>query len=274
MRFSLGHRRSHPTPATPDAHPYQYSFHHADAEVTITAWQCPVQAPQGAPATWFERNCTLPLENVNFRMADGGVSESIPAVAASAHAGTIGEIQIAASPAPGYATQPYMMCDIAVPDRPATDLHHGSAPVVRCNWYTWQLAPGEITVYAWECPEGYDYAADHADPMADCIGIANGAHFRLQNHQPDHELLSHAGAYRMGAARFGDLEPGEYTLSEITACDGEPDTILWQCFEIDHPTSQPSQSGTGPDISLALSGGEQIMCHRFHIPRRVETVSR
>lgn len=268
MRVNIGNRRSRQTaPVARIPQYYQYHLENPGADVTIAAWQCAVQAPPSATPEWFERNCTLPMENVSFTITDttGDGETSAPAAIIPPHFG-LGDLRIAATAARDYAPKPYLLCEIASPDdvnQPAA----GSA--IRCNWYTWHLQPADITVYAWECPDGYDITAPTSDPMSECSGIASGVQFRLRNSDPDRDFIADSVAYRIGAARFGDLEPGEYTLSERIDSENPEDTIVWQCFGMNGERAQPSRA-TGSGISFSISGGEHILCHRFHIRQRAE----
>ncbi len=263
MRVNFGSRRSRRNaPMNPMPKYYQYHVGNPGADVTIAAWQCPVQAPPSAPPEWFERNCRLPIDNVDFTIsATDGAEVAHNGKAIAAPLPTLPELRIAAIPTPGYAPEPYLKCEIASPNG-GEDNESGAS--IRCNWYTWQIPPADITVYAWECPEGYDLTSPTADLMSDCTGIASGVQFRLRNVDPNRELVADSGAYRTGAARFGDLQPGEYVLSELNAADGDTDTIVWRCFGVHAERAQPTP-GEGPEMTFTLTGGEHILCHRFRI---------
>lgn len=129
-----------------------------------------------------------------------------------------------------------------------------------------QFAPTDVTVYSWELPEGYDYTAETADPMEDCIRYANRVHFTLENSQPEERQVSDSGEFRPGAVQFGQLHPGEYTLDALDDGEAPDDQILWECFGLDAGAARSVAVNDHHNLAFSLKGGENIMCHRFHIP--------
>lgn len=124
----------------------------------------------------------------------------------------------------------------------------------------------EMTVYSWELPSGYDYTAESADPMADCINLSHKVHYILMNSDPAATQESESDAFRPGAVHFQSLHPGEYSLDGDEIHEQPTDQIFWECFGFDERAPRSVAVNDHHELAFSIHGGEHILCHRFHIP--------
>ena len=125
-----------------------------------------------------------------------------------------------------------------------------------------------MTVYSWDLPADYDYTAENADPMEDCVRYTNRVHFTLENSNPAERQMSDSGAFMPGAVHFQQLHPGDYTLDALEDSEGSSDQIVWECFGLDEGLARSVAVNDHHNLAFSIHGGEHIMCHRFHIPRK------
>jgi hypothetical protein len=133
-----------------------------------------------------------------------------------------------------------------------------------CFWYNIYGGPGEITVYKWTCPEGYDPHAWGVDPYADCVEGPNGITFT--NDGPDgYTSQTDTGDSVEYAVYWGGLEPGEYTVEEMVPA-GIGSVFVWDCYGQRTGELRPTPLTLEPFVTLDLHAGEQIICHWFNVP--------
>lgn len=260
---------------------YQCWFYNIPEEpstVTIYKWECPQGQPADTSQTWFETNCTTPMNGVTFTLTDskGPRSQATAGGMVEWTDVSTGAVQIQEEVPAGYSKQPYVTCQLqnaqVIDELPPTingtwntTVAHGGMKIV-CHWYNWYLGPGEITVYKWTCPEGYDRTAWGADPMKDCTQATNGVTFKLDQPDPGVDLLSNTGDSVNGAVYFGGLMPGNYVLSEMLAPGAMQDVFVWQCYGLNTSAVQVPPLSVGQDFNFPIAGGDKIECHWFNVP--------
>ncbi len=260
---------------------YQCWFYNIPEEpstVTIYKWECPQGMPADTTPTWFQTNCTTPMNGVTFELTDSNGPRSQDTAGGMVQWTDVatGAVQVKEMVPPGYSPNPYVICQVqnavsleAIPPTINgvwnTTIPHGGTTIV-CNWYNYYLGNGEITVYKWTCPEGYDRHAWGADPMTDCTQATNGVTFKLDQPDPGVDLFSDTGDSINGAVYFGGLTPGNYVLSEMLAPGTMQDVFVWQCFGLNTSSVQPYPLSVGQDLSFKIAGGDKIVCHWFNVP--------
>jgi hypothetical protein len=134
-----------------------------------------------------------------------------------------------------------------------------------CDWYNQYLGDGEITVYKYFCPEGYDWNAWGANPLEDCSEGYNGVNFILDQPEPEVDLQSMTGDSIDGAVYFGGLAPGDYTLTEDVPA-GTESVFVWDCIGINYSSVHPRPLSVGPSLDIRIAGGDSIECYWFNVP--------
>lgn len=192
-----------------------------------------------------------------------------------------GAISLTETVPPGYDPQPFVLCRTSG-HSPMSPVDSAWFPVttingvinfplqtgydLECDWYNRYLGDGEITVYKWTCPEGYDRTAWGANPMADCTEATNGITFKLDQPDPGVDVYTDTGDSIDGAVFFGSLLPGHYTLSEMVDPASIMDTFVWQCYGLNTSSVQPTPLSVGQNLNFTIAGGDQIECNWFNVP--------
>ena len=124
--------------------------------------------------------------------------------------------------------------------------------------------PGEITIYKYTCPEGYDLHAWGADPTTDCPDATNGITFTLDG--PDgYHAQTDTGDSVDGAVYFGGLEPGEYTATE-TVPDGIASVFVLDCIGGKMGAIRDYPLSTGETFAISVGADEKITCYWYNVP--------
>jgi sortase (surface protein transpeptidase) len=130
-----------------------------------------------------------------------------------------------------------------------------------CDWFNWPEQPGDITIYKWTCPEGYDLYAYGADPAEDCRTATNGIDYTLDGGQE-----TTTGDSIDGAVYWGDLEPGDYTITEDMPSNTDYVFIL-HCDGARFPGIQPYPLQFGNELAVKLVSADHIVCYWYNVPR-------
>ncbi len=175
----------------------------------------------------------------------------------------------------GYSTQPYVSCDfvsqnLLVLTPPSVingvltaTLNHPGQRII-CHWFNTYLGPGDLTIYKWACPEGYDYFAWGSNPKTDCTEATNGVTFVLD--QPAGvDLQTDTGDSINGAVKFGGLAPGDYVVNEIVP-QGTSEVFVLDCVGLYTESVHPIPLSYGPTLEIRIAGGDRIECHWYNVP--------
>lgn len=133
-----------------------------------------------------------------------------------------------------------------------------------CHWYNIPAGPGEILIYKYTCPEGYDAYAWNAKPQDECTEGTNGVTFNVEG--PDgYSSQSDTGDSVEYAVMFGGLQPGSYTVVE-TYPDNTQYAFVWDCYGQRMGELRPTPLSTGDTLYLDVSAGEEIVCYWYNVP--------
>jgi hypothetical protein len=268
-----------------DTQCFYYNIPYEDSTFTIRKWECPEGSAWTTDTGWYEANCTTPMNDVQFTLTD-----SMGPRAQSTANGQVqwtdvqsGAVSIAETIPPGYDPRIFAVCYLitysseGVPGSTAQPM----APVNgvlnftitepgtewECDWYNRYLGDGEITVYKYTCPEGYNRNAWGANPAEDCTQATNGVTFTLDVPPPDTDLQSNTGDSVNGAVYFGSLTPGDYTLTEMVP-SGIVDVFVWNCVGINTSSVHPIPLSVGPTLAFRIQGGDAITCYWYNVPEQ------
>ena len=262
---------------------FWYNIPEPDSTVTINKWRCPDGMPAEYSQSWFEMNCKSTPMEVDFTLTDSKGPRMLTSTGGMAQWTDVstGAVQITEHIPPGYSMQPFLVCYVIDPAGMAsatftpvtvngtwhTTITAAGSEIV-CDWYNWYLGNGEITVYKWLCPDGYNRNAWGADPMTDCTQAAQNGAFRFKLDQPDPgvDLFSDTGDSIPGGVYFGGLTPGDYTLSEIILEGNYIDVFVWECYGLNMSAVHPKPLSVGLDLPFTITGGDEIVCHWFNVP--------
>lgn len=249
--------------------------------VTVWKWECPQGVEIDPTAQAHASSCTTPMNNVEFALVDrnGPRTQVTSSGQVSWDDVAMGTISITETVPPGYSTRPYISCfykaylttgenglepQYSVVNNVLNTTLSTSGMALQCNWYNKYMGPGELTIYKWTCPEGYDYTAWNANPMSDCTGATNGVTFVLD--QPmDIDLQTDTGDSINGAVYFGGLTPGDYTLTEVVP-GGIAQVFVLDCVGLNTGSVHPVPLSVGPSLEVHIAGGDKIVCQWFNVP--------
>ncbi|MBA2775659.1 MAG: class F sortase [Chloroflexia bacterium] len=252
--------------------------------IVVTKWECPEGTAYDQDPEWYEANCTVLMEDIDFKLTHSeGVEYQTTGAEGMVEWGNvpIGPFSILEHIPPEY-EEPVVICGFTAfqngaildgfPQRVDTPGGYFEAeftiPATSyfCNWYNIPGGPGEITVIKYTCPEGYDLNAFRAEPMEDCTELTNGVNFTLIDDDPGTvDLQTMTGDSIDGAVYFGGLEPGPYTIIETVPAD------TWYVFVLDcygqrMGELRPYPLEFGDTLDLHLSAGESIVCYWYNVP--------
>jgi rRNA maturation protein Nop10 len=249
-----------------------------DNTVTIHKWECPVfEGAWEDNQNWLLENCTQAMEGVEFNLDDIAGPRSLSTDAT----GTVewtdvnnGPFTVSESIPEGYG-QPSVFCgwtafyNGAVYDAPPqkVDAPEGvwtSAIDVPnfdlfCDWFNFPDQPGDITIYKYWCPEGYDLYDWGANPEKDCTTWGEGIEFSLNG---ESKLTDNEGT-----VFWGDLEPGEYTVAE-TYPEGTDYSFVLNCYGGRYAGIQPYPLQFDSELNVKLVAGDHIYCYWYNVPDR------
>jgi hypothetical protein len=257
---------------------YWFNIPGHDSTVTIYKWICPEGTTWDQDQAWYEANCTTSTDDIKFSLyTQDGTYSAYPT------GGMIEWTDVAVGPIgiqeylPTEYTEPVVYCSInggeweMFPAESAyisfeefgqqgdeSDYHFV------CHWYNIPGGPGEITVYKYTCPEGYDPYAWDADPATDCTEGPNGITFTAEG--PDgYSNQTDTGDSIDYAVYFGGLEPGDYTITEQIP-DGIALAFVWDCYGQTMGELRPTPLSVGDTLPIEVQAGESITCYWYNVP--------
>ncbi len=256
-----------------------------DSTVTITKWYCPEGIPYDQDQAYYEQTCTQYHEGVDFKLTHtgGATFDTTDANGQAAWTGVpMGPFSIQEY-IPAEYGEPIVFCgftafvDGAIADGfpqrvDAPNGYYESALELPntsyfCHWFNVPGEPGEITVYKYTCPEGYDLYAWGANPKDDCPETTNGVNFTLIDEDPGTvDLQTMTGDSIEGAVTFGGLEPGPYTVLETVPPDTQYVFVL-DCYGQNMGELRPYPLEMGDTLDIHLSSGESIVCYWYNVPK-------
>jgi len=255
--------------------------------VTVYKWICPEGTVYDQNLEWYETNCTQYADDVPFSLTSAsgtssttpntgqyqwddvpmgpvGIQETIPyeygaPVVFCGASKTANEIPLTQS---GFQPERY--------DAPtgyvAHDIPEPAGYNFSCQWFNIPGGPGEITIYKWTCPEGYDLYAYGANPMRDCQDPTNDVTFFLDHPDPaDTDQQTDTGDAIDGAVMFGGLKPGSYVVTEEVPAD-TASVFVWDCFGTRDGKVHPRPLSVGDTLNVDVFGGDRIVCHWYNVP--------
>gem|GEM_PF-1309007 len=261
-----------------------FNFPDRDRTVTVHKWYCPegTQPDTGTFDAW-KSTCIEPMSSVGFTHEDSsGSTWKLTGISGSAtwYGAEPGENSLTEQHLPGY-FPPVVYCELDARYDDGAAYAEGLTPydvtddsVSKaldyaefhwiCHFFNIPEGPGEITIYKWYCPPGYDVNAWNADPTVDCTQAQNGIPFTLD--QPvGPNLMSNTGDSIPGAVYFGDLDPGGYVVSETVPADVGY-VFVWDCVGTDIPKVHPMPLNWGSVLNVDVAGGDSIICHWYNVP--------
>jgi sortase (surface protein transpeptidase) len=130
---------------------------------------------------------------------------------------------------------------------------------------------GDITIYKWLCPEGYDPTRLGADAPSECTEPMDGVTFTLERPAAG-PLQSNTGDSIPGAVTFGSQESGSYTITE-TLPDGIESAFIWDCVGGSTPQVHPTPLNSGATFAFDLADGDALTCNWYNVPETTGTAS-
>jgi hypothetical protein len=136
-----------------------------------------------------------------------------------------------------------------------------------CDWFNIPFRTGDITIYKWTCPPGYDLHAHGADPERDCTEPTDGVTFTLEGENYREE--SETGNPQLGAVFWGDLDPGRYTVTE-TVPESTRSTFVLDCSggRVNGIQSYPLTEST--ELPVEIVDADHIVCNWYNVPHSSE----
>ena len=125
---------------------------------------------------------------------------------------------------------------------------------------------GDITVYKWICPPGYDYTRPGANPLIDCPTAMNGVNFHLtDNAGVQVPLQTMTGDSINGAVFFGGTVSGNYTLTEDVPA-GIQQEFVWNCTGASTSWVNPMPLAVGNKLGITVANNDKIVCNWINVP--------
>jgi hypothetical protein len=139
-----------------------------------------------------------------------------------------------------------------------------------CDWFNVYDMPdtdgyGDITIYKWLCPEGFDPNAPGADPGASCSDAMNGVTFTMERPGKD-PLVSNTGDSVPGAVQFGGQDAGDYVITE-TLPQGIESAFVWDCTGASTGWVHAMPLSMGASLEVTVAAGDAIVCNWFNVPQ-------
>jgi hypothetical protein len=261
---------------------YWFNIISSGNTVVVIKHDCPEGTSTDQDAGWYGTTCTEPHAGIEFKLTVGMGSETRTTDAAGEAEWTsvpLGMFSLQEYIPEGYG-EPVVFCGVvssmggapldAVAKRvESTGGYHASAfgytgTLYLCYWYNIPGNPGQITVYKHTCPEGYDPHAWGADPATDCTEGPNGVPFTASG--PDgYQAQQATGDSVPNAVVFGDLDPGDYTITEQVP-EGIGHVFIWDCFGQLMGELRPTPLSVGESLTIAIGADESITCHWYNVP--------
>ncbi len=134
-----------------------------------------------------------------------------------------------------------------------------------CNWFNLLTNdPGEVTIYKWTCPAGYDIYAYGANAAEDCTQRTNGVRFNAEG--SGYTSQSDTGDSIDGAVYFGGLVPGDYTFTETLPADTLY-VFIADCTGTSVDAVHPYPLYVGNPLLVRVNPGDKIVCNWYNVPK-------
>ena len=134
-----------------------------------------------------------------------------------------------------------------------------------CHWFNiYADDPGDVVIYKWTCPEGYDIYGYGANAAADCTQATNGVRFNAEG--PEYTSQSNTGDAIDGAVMFGGLEPGDYTFTETLPADTLY-VFTADCTGTSVDAVHPYPLYVGNPLAVKVNPGDRIVCNWYNVPK-------
>lgn len=256
------------------------------ASLIVHKYDCPSDYAASADLYDLTLHCQGPLNGVGFLVSDGQtvLSQTTGDVVDSGiqiDNVPVGPFSILEQVPVGYQA-PYVFCGAYSEADPnpaisqelvldGNQIFHifEAGETFICDWFNVPMTsttdtPGDVTIYKFTCPAGYNVMMLGADPAADCAAATNGVTFTLDGPNGYHSQ-SNTGDSINGAVSFGGLAPGTYQANELLPA-GIVDAFVWDCTggSIGMVQNHPISSGTSLEIPVA--SGDQIACNWYNVP--------
>jgi LPXTG-site transpeptidase (sortase) family protein len=263
------------------------------ANLIINKMTCPVGYDASAEDYYdLALNCQEPVDGLEFGVSDGASEIASQATGDVMTSGInitglpTGPLAIYEKNAPD--TTSVVFCDGRVPtdnggsdyqkmfQADADQIFHifAEEETLFCDWYNVPDMPdmgtptaegyGDVTIYKWLCPEGFDPTELGADPVFSCTEAMDGVTFTLDRPVLD-DLQSTTGDSMPGAVSFGSQEAGDYTITE-TYPDGIDQAFVWDCSGGSTPQVHPTPLNSGASFSFTLASEDSLVCNWYNVP--------
>lgn len=121
-----------------------------------------------------------------------------------------------------------------------------------------------LTVYAYDCPTGFDVNTVDANPQTSCTP-ADGINLDLE------DMIDDGGGWYFeiptdgtGNDTITDLPEGRYTITGYVR-DGTTATFAWDCYDLTGSSSRTDPLAMGAILTLDLDDGAQVRCDWFQV---------
>jgi sortase (surface protein transpeptidase) len=262
-----------------------FNFPDYDREVTVYKWYCPddYEATSDSYEDWQEA-CATPMKGIGFNVAHpGGDSWKYTNAGGKAtwYGTEPGEHTLTEQLPPGYEA-PYIFCSLEafyedgaayaeaftpyeVTDNSVfKDLGEYAEYKWVCHVFNIPRGPGEITIYKWYCPPGYDAEKWGANPKEECTQAQDGVPYVLDKPVGPNDPQT-TGDSIPGGVYWGDLDPGKYVVSEMVPSDVSY-VFIWDCVGGDIPKVHPKPLTWGNVLNVDVAGGDSIVCNWYNVP--------
>ncbi|MGN6482824.1 MAG: sortase domain-containing protein, partial [Thermomicrobiales bacterium] len=124
---------------------------------------------------------------------------------------------------------------------------------------------GDITIYTWTCPPGYDYSRYGADPKTDCTEATNGVQFNLNGQAKGYTSQTNTGDSINGAVYFGSIPTDTYTVTETVPADTWY-VFVWDCTGSSVNWVNPTPLNVGNVLNIKVANKDKIVCNWYNVP--------
>ncbi len=138
-----------------------------------------------------------------------------------------------------------------------------------CDWFNILTEdPGDVVIYKWTCPAGYDIYGYGANAARDCREATNGVQYNATGPN-SYASQSDTGDAIDGAVSFGGLEPGDYTFTETLPADTLY-VFIADCTGTSVDVVHPYPLYVGNPLLVRVNPGDRIVCNWYNVPKLKE----
>jgi hypothetical protein len=244
-------------------------------DILIYKGECPEGTLYEETEDWYFDNCNVPLDGISFMVTtDAGVQVDETTDGVVAFAGVPNGVAGIQESVPSEYGEPVVFCNDAGGtvrhNAPTGYFSHefegGELKFLTCWVFNIPGEPGDVTIYKWTCPAGYDLYAEDADPAADCTEATNGIQFQfgLSGIENLAELQA-TGDLVDGGVFFDGLDPDTYKAVELVP-DGIESVFVLECTGHIMGQLQPYPLQSGNVLEIEVGAGEHLVCQWFNVP--------